>query len=546
MKLSILLLVALGWLNPPDDPLFRVHCSTRQVTCLAEGAIGTSGGLRRPGAQPVELPGVAVRALCGQTVASEAGVFENGRCLDPLPAWSLTRTPQGLVSGHNQGKVKFWATGEEVRCPSDAPIHSLVWDGQRVLAASNQGLWSIGPEGAREVRLAQNPIATTVTCLLAYPQGVLVGTAAGAYRRKGGDWALLPGGVVNVSALAVAEDGHAWVGTADRGVFEEGEGGLRPALPGVRGVTALLCTRQGVMVGTDHGAFLDGRSLYDWHDEISGNHVTALACSKNSVWVGTFQDGLAQKQNGRPWAPVQGLPSTWVNQLSTAGDQVLVRFSSGLVLSGQNFGAGTRWQPMGRSCGWPKDWTSGLGQGWVTTLSGFYMQQGRGWKTFVPKPALQGVTVTAVARHHGQYWLASQNGAYCYQPDSGLCRQYLGELPDSWVTCLESYQGKLWTGTFRGGLCTFDGNSWVRVESELPGERIHCLLATPGGLWIGTPRGLVWTDGQRWRRFDRSQGLPSQAVWSLAARGDELWIGTDSGLCEASLRQLSASHAHDL
>lgn len=534
--MKFLILLALGWLNPPQDPLFRVHCSTRQVTCLAEGAIGTSGGLRRPGAHPVEMPGVAVRAIHGGTVASEAGIFEEGRCLDARPAWSLTRTPQGLVSGHNAGRVKFWSTGEELQCPSDAPIHSLIWDGQQVWAASNQGLWRLAPAGPEEVRLSSNPIASTVTCVVAYPNGILVGTAAGAYRRKGGDWAALPGGVVNVSALAVGEDGHAWVGTPDRGLYEEGEGGLQPVQPDCKGVTALLWTRQGVMVGTDHGAFLGGKPLYDHADEISGNHVTALACSKGSVWVGTFQDGLAQKQNGRSWAPVQGLPSTWVNQLSTSGEQVLVRFSSGLVLSGQNLGASTRWQTMGRSCGWPKDWTSGLGQGWVTTLSGFYAQQGKGWKTFTPKPALQGVTVTGVARYQKQYWLASQNGVYAYQPESGQCRQFVGELPDSWVTCLETYQGQLWAGTFRGGLCRFDGSSWVQVSEA--GERIHCLLATSAGLWIGTPKGLVWTDGQRWRRFGRDQGLPSEAVWSLATRGDELWAGTDSGLCESRLSQL--------
>jgi ligand-binding sensor domain-containing protein len=198
---------------------------------------------------------------------------------------------------------------------------------------------------------------------------------------------------------------------------------------------------------------------------------------------------------------------------------------------------------MGRICGWPKDWTSGLGQGWVATLSGFYAQQNRGWKIFTPKPALQGVTVTGVARFRQQFWLASQNGVYCLDPVSGGCQQVLAELPDSWVTCLESFHGQLWAGTFRDGLCHFDGRKWSREER--PGPRIHCLLATAAGLWIGTPRGLMWTDGRTWRTYDRAQGLPSNAVWSLAARGDQLWIGTDSGLCQASLRALTQT-AHEV
>ncbi len=527
--MKFLLLLALGWLHPQNDPLFKVHCSTRQVTCLAEGAIGTSGGLRRPGTGQVELPGTTVRAICGDTVASEAGIYQKGTCLDQRPAWSLAQTPQGLVSGHNAGRIKFWSTGEELQVPSDAPIHSLVWDGQKLLAASNQGLWVLKETGPEEVRLSPNPVATTVTCVAPSPQGVVVGTAAGAFRQKGGDWAALPGDVVNVSALTVDGQGHTWVGTPDQGVFEDGQS----VLPDLKNVTALLWTGQGVVVGTDQGAFLNGKPLYDWRDEISGNHITALACSKESVWVGTFQDGLAQRQKNH-WQPVEGLPSQWINQLSTSGEEVLVRFSSGLVLSGQK---GT-WRTMGKSCGWPKDWTSGLGQGWVTTLSGFYAQQGKGWKTFTPKPALQGVTVTALARFQKQYWLASQNGLYCYDPLNSSCRQHLKELPDSWVTSLENYQGKLWAGTFRGGIAVYDGQSW---QIQRPEERIHCLLATPAGLWIGTPQGLLWTDGRNWRRFGRDQGLPSPTVWSLARRGDELWIGTDSGLCEARLSRLVQS-----
>ena len=520
--MKFLILLALSWLHGTDDPLFRVHCSTRQVTCLSEAAVGTSGGLRRLSGG-VELPGVPVRALCGSLIASDCGVYEDGRCLDARPTWSLLRTPAGLVSGLASGRVRFWDTGQEVLCPTDAPIHSLAWDGERVLAASNQGLWSLDGQGVQEVRLSSNPVASTVTCVAASGDRVLVGTAAGVFRRKGKDWAALPG-AVNVSALAVAPDGHAWVGTADAGVYEETAGSLRQTLPTIRGVTALLCTPQGVVVGTDHGAFLEGRPLYDWQAEISGNQVTALACSKSDVWVGTFQDGLS---HGRPgnWSRVEGLPSSWINQLGVSGQEVLVRFSSGLVLSG----AGPYWRTMGRSSGWPKDWTSGLGPDWVATLSGFYTRQGKGWKTYVPKPALQGVTVTGVARYGGSYWLGCQNGAYCYDAASGECRQIVRELPDSWVTCLESSGGKLWAGTFRGGLAVFDGHRW---SVELPGERIHCLLSTPSGLWVGTPRGLLWTDGREWRRFGREQGMPSEVVWSLAARGEELWVGTDGGLLE--------------
>jgi ligand-binding sensor domain-containing protein len=526
--MKFLLLLALGWLYPQKDPLFQIHCSTRQVTCLSENAIGTSGGLRHPHSPKVDLPGTAVRAILGDLLAADTGLYDNGRCLDPEPTWSLAQTPQGLVSGHNGGKLKL--AGREVHLPTDAPIHSLAWDGRSLLAASNQGLWSLEGETVREVRLSSNPVASTVTSLVVSKDlgGAVVGTAAGAFRRKGNDWAPLAGGVVNVSAIALDADQSVWVGTPDQGLYHEVRGVLQP-VESTRGITSLLSTGQGLLVGTDHGAFLNQQPLYDYSQEISGNHITALACSKNDVWVGTFQDGLSHR-TGPGWQPLHGLPSQWVNHLSTCGEEVLVRFSSGLVLSGQN---GT-WRTMGKRSGWPKDWTSALGPDWVATLSAFYARQGKGWQTFAPKPALQGVTITAVARYAGDYWLASQNGLYRY--DGKQSRQFLQELPDNWITCLETYQGKLWAGTFAGGVAVYDGRAW-RVE--LPNQRIHCLLSTAQGIWAGTPQGLLWNDGRGWRRFGRQQGLPGDVIWSLASRGDGLWIGTDSGLAQASLSRLT-------
>ena len=52
-----------------------------------------------------------------------------------------------------------------------------------------------------------------------------------------------------------------------------------------------------------------------------------------------------------------------------------------------------------------------------------------------------------------------------------------------------------------------------------------------GTAWLATSTGLVRYDGYEWRRFGRSDGLPSDFVRSvLVARDGRVWVGTDEGI----------------
>jgi hypothetical protein len=228
------------------------------------------------------------------------------------------------------------------------------------------------------------------------------------------------------------------------------------------------------------------------------------------------------------WERIPQLSTAWVNQVAPYGGDFLLRLSDGTVLNlvtppSVPPRADTRGRQLGKAQGWPKDWTSSLGPGWVGTTSAFYLQQGAGWRVFAPKPELQGAVVTCVARWRQRLWVGSQSGLFEVDPATGTARRQLG-LSDTWITALAVYQDQLYVGTFSGGLTCLG-------RGQLSSERIHCLLATSRGLWAGTPQGLLHVDRSR-------RHLPGETVWCLAERGDELWIGTDGGLLSASQARL--------
>lgn len=512
----LLLLLVCAWSSAtPPSPRFQLHVSTRKVTCLGERWIGTTGGCRDYRGGPVQLPGAVVHGAEGDWLATDRGLFYAMRLVDGAPTWCVLETPSGLVTGHARGEVKFWQDNHAVACPTSAPIHSLVWDNSCLWAASCEGVWKIQGEGAVPA------LKGTVTSLVRTPEALLAGTAAGVYRNAGGDWVRVGDGVLDVTCLAWGGD-RLWVGTAAQGVFRGSlQTGMEPLPGSPMHISALRWTAEGLVIGTPDGAYRDGAALYSTRDEIADNVVTAVAAHAGKRWVGTFEDGLSEGESGQGWHTLQ---QGWVNQLAWNGDGLCVRFSDGSVQCGGRV--------LGKTDGLLKAWTSSLGPGCIGTLSGFTLYGSGRWRSYAPKPRLQGVTVTCVLPEGSdRVWLGSQSGLWEVKRQTGATRQILAELSDSWVTALADWQGQVCVGTFRGGLCVGRGARWQRWDG-LPGDRVHCLLSTARGLWIGTPEGLVWTDLRRVRVYTMRDGLPGNVVWSLAADGDTLLIGTQAGLAE--------------
>ncbi len=114
-------------------------------------------------------------------------------------------------------------------------------------------------------------------------------------------------------------------------------------------------------------------------------------------------------------------------------------------------------------------------------------------------------------------------------------------LPQNTITAIaQTPDGYLWLGT-REGLIRFDGARFTVFDSsttpEITQDQVLSLLADrQGRLWIGTwGGGLVRLEGGRFTRFSSEDGLPGDLIATIFEdRQGRLWVGTDgTGLARA-------------
>ncbi len=126
----------------------------------------------------------------------------------------------------------------------------------------------------------------------------------------------------------------------------------------------------------------------------------------------------------------------------------------------------------------------------------------------------------------------------------------------------EDKTGNIWTGSYAGGLCKFDGNRIDAIENgdktaqlkqedlkKVNGKLIKCfthfdekqglsykdvrcmLEDKSGNLWFGTDgRGVCRYDGKSFTHFTEKEGIPNKIVWSMFKdNSGTVWFGTYLG-----------------
>jgi ligand-binding sensor domain-containing protein len=177
---------------------------------------------------------------------------------------------------------------------------------------------------------------------------------------------------------------------------------------------------------------------------------------------------------------------------------------------------------------------------WLGTEGGLARYDGSSWKHWNHQDGLgadyekvkdflsQAVDPAARSRHHAQQ-----------KEEYGLQAVQAPFNPNYIVSMLVDSRGRIWCGTWGGGLSLFKDGKFVKTYTTregLVGNYISMIAEGPDGtLWAGGSNGLSHLEKnlfrERFINYTRASGLYSDFVFSMAFSDDRsIWVGSYGGV----------------
>ncbi len=435
----------------------------------------------------------------------------------------------------------------------------------------NKVLW-IGTEGGGVVSYkdgefknysqASGLAADSISAITSDNQGnVWVATVGGALNRfRSGEFtpytARRDVGIGTIESMVDSGGGNIWWCSGNMlGLFHEGEfdkkagGGEDRMRMGAMTANGFWLIERGYL--RHWAAFREDEESWELPDGLEPSLVTAFYKDReDTIWIGTSGKGLYQFREGefRRFTIAQGLSQNSI--LSITQDR------EGNIWIGTNGGGLNR---MRESAFETYDRERGLSQNNILSISG-----GRDGSVWIGTEGgglnrLRDGNITTYDQKHGNLrnlvvwsvledlagnvWAGTRDGLYKF---NGIRFARIGppnspdSLPSQDVRVIyEDSKGRLWVGTFGGGLTrvvdnraskTFSSSSDPEIFSS---DDVRALLeTTDGSLWIGTGGGgLIRFKDSIFTVFRRGDGLGSDFIRALYQDSEGiLWIGTNNGL----------------
>jgi len=322
-------------------------------------------------------------------------------------------------------------------------------------------------------------------------------------------------------------------------------------------VKCIFIDGKDVWVGTSGGVIRyntanDEFRYFDQKDGLLSKGIFSIGKLDGRIAVGTYGGGMSLfNEASNKWDNYNvpnGLADAFVYKVLKAGngDTWIATWSGANRIRGGNLKDRSKWDVYtveNTKGGLPNDWVYSLAEGidgemWFATEGGparFKDGKWQHWKVGASYDKIKndpkfGVDPAKFSEHHAQQaremGLEGKSGAGAYNPN------YI-------VSLQVDSDGKVWAGTWGGGLAHFDGKSWrnYTMADGLPGNLIFMLHREPSGkLWIGTNNGIAILDGEKvspkhLKLLTTSDGLFSNTVFSMATAEDgSKWLGSFGGV----------------
>lgn len=287
----------------------------------------------------------------------------------------------------------------------------------------------------------------------------------------------------------------------------------------------------------------------------SGNIRDLLQDSFGNIWIGNYSSGLdfighyrplfvtlpyRDTSGGKKHKPVWGLCVDGKGGIWVGGKNELALFRDGKQVKCFDLSACLS-RPYGQAFSLADD-----GEGHI--LVGIYddgllkLDIGSGLVSRVPLGMPNVDVITFFKEADGNLWVGTEYGLYRYaegrvRKDSVLS----SKLPAEAVYgILRDRQGKLWVGTYGGGIIVFDSNGrnvlLLNLGTGFPSSSVNSMFGdSRGGIWIATREGLGYVRDTRhpevYHFYGHDHGLEDVFIRSIQEDlHGGIWISTNNGI----------------
>lgn len=288
---------------------------------------------------------------------------------------------------------------------------------------------------------------------------------------------------------------------------------------------------------------------YDNQSGLLSNGIFWVGKIKGRIAVGTYGGGLSiLDATSNAWTHYnipQGLGDAFVYEALEAknGDIWIATWSGVNRVRGGDLDDRSKWDLYtveNTKGGVPNDWIYGLAEGrdgdiWLATEGGMALFRNGKWENWNHQRGIGAPyeVVRSAIEFSSDPGRESSHHAM-QKKEMGLEGVDVAYNPNYIVALEIARDGKVWAGTWGGGLSIYDGKAWKNYSTAdgLPGNHVFMLKEdVKGRMWIGTNAGLsLWQD-DRFVTLTRADGLFGDDVFSMALADDGgIWVGSFGGV----------------
>jgi ligand-binding sensor domain-containing protein len=310
-----------------------------------------------------------------------------------------------------------------------------------------------------------------------------------------------------------------------------------------------------VWVGTSGGVVRydtrdDSYKFFDVKSGLLSNGIFHVSRINGKLTLGTYGGGLSQLEEAsgkwKTYNIPDGLGDAFVYDVLAAnnGDVWIATWSGVNRVRGGNLDDRSKWDLYtveNTKGGLPNDWVYGLAEGkngdiWLATEGGMARFANNRWENWNHAKGLGAPFEKVKSNISFKSDPGKASSHHAKQKDEmGLTGVDVAYNPNYVIALKVDRKGRVWAGTWGGGLASFDGKRWTNYTTNegLPGNHIFMLHEDPKGqLWIGTNNGLVrWQDGKFTKPLTVEDGLFANNVFAMSTTPEgNLWVGSYGGV----------------